>query len=298
MRWMSNTLFIASFPDLSIFDFSKTGISISTIDNSDYFFNTGNSKFDYLNSYVNSLKNRIGNCDIVFVPANDKIISALSDEGIKCIVLYPSKNSKEEFLKDLQKAKVDDDYIQMINDSWDFMISRLDKRNYDYKFVMEKNDNILDVLRALLSKRDVLGISRETINIGISDDLVNNLFTYCLLREDEVDDINANLDSTFCQGIKYDYVFSKERINDKRDKIFHLIDSIKAIDDGISVLNMGITKDGKKWTDSFDTLEKVMVLGLSSGELFLPFPREFDASLMGNVPYVIRSSSYIKETCN
>lgn len=38
MNLMDKTLFIASFPDLGSFDFSKTGISVGNIDNSDYFF--------------------------------------------------------------------------------------------------------------------------------------------------------------------------------------------------------------------------------------------------------------------
>ena len=286
---MDNTLFIASFPDLSIFDFSKTGIKISTIDNSEHFFNIG---LDYIHSYIGSLKNKIGSCDIVFVQPNDKIIKTLCNEGIKCIVLYPSIDSKEEFINSLKETKVDEDYISMISDSWNFLISRLDKRNYEYKFVMDKEDNVLDVLKALLDKREKLGVNKNSIEIGINDDLVDNIFSYCLLTEDELNNGKPKIDSTYCEGIKYDYVFSTDRIAAKKENINKLIDSIKSIDKGISVLSMGVTSDGKKWTNSMDTLEKVMVLGIGSGDLIIPFPREFDNFLKGSAPYVIKRSTF------
>lgn len=289
---MDKTLFIASFPDLSGFDFSKTDIKVSSIDNSDYYFNRNNS--NYIHSYVNSLKSIIGNSDIIFVPANDNVISALSDEGIKCVVLYPNLSCKEMFIEDMVKSGFEEEYVSMINDSWDFIVSRLDRHNYDYKFVMGEDDNVLDVLRMLLSKRDKLGMGGSDVNLSISDELVNNLFSYCLLSEDEISDGKPKIQSTFCEGIKYDYFFSTKRINDKKDNIRFLVDSIMAIGDGVSVSSMGVNKDGVVWTDSMDTLEKVMVLGLSSGDLVLPFPRSFDSSLKGAVPFVIKSDALRK----
>lgn len=286
---MDKTLFVASFPDLSGFDFSKTDIKVTSIDNSDYYFNRNNS--NYIHSYVNSLKGLIGNSDIIFVPANDNIVSALSGEGIKCVVLYPNLSCKEKFLEDLAKCGFEEEYVSMIRDSWDFIISRLDKRNYDYKFVMADDDNVLDVLRLLLSKRDKLGIGGNDVSLLISDELVDNLFSYCILSEDEIIDGNPKIQSTFCEGIKYDYLFSTKRLSDKKDNIKFVIDSIMSIEDGVSVSNMGVNKNGVVWTNSMDTLEKIMVLGISSGDLLLPFPRSFDNSLKGSVPFVIKSDS-------
>ncbi len=293
---MKKTLFIASFPDLSIFDFSKTGISVCMVDNSDYFFSRQSDGQDYIPSYVASLKNKAGMYDIVFVPTSDKVISSLLEAGIKCIVLYPEQSSKEDFIADLQKARVEEEYISMVENSWDFIISRLDKHNYDYKLVMNKDDKILDILKSLLSKKNGLGSDANDLALGINEDLVNETFNYCLLNENEFKNGEPDVASIFCEGIKYDYMFSADRLAEKRDIISSLIDSINAIDEGISVGSMDKTKDGKIWTSSVDTLEKVMALGISNGDLLLPFPREFDHSLKGELPYVIKKKRNFGET--
>lgn len=283
---MDKTLFIASFPDLSCFDFSKTNIRVGNIDNSDYYFeNDGN----YIHSYIDSLKSLIGTCDILFVPATDSVISTLAKENVKCIVLYPNISCKDSFIADMHNCGIEDSYISMVEDSWSFIISRLEKQNYDYKFVMGEEDKILDVLGMLLSKRDSLGVSKEEVNVSISDSLVNNIFSYCLINENEIKDGKPIIQSTFCEGIRFDYLFSKERLSDKYADISSLIDSIDSIDEGISVGDMNVTKGGIRWTNSFDVLERTMALGVSSGVLILPFPREYDHSLKGSLPYVIKS---------
>lgn len=291
---MNKTLFIASFPDLSCFDFSKTSINVGNIDNSDYFFNVRDSS--YIHSYVNSLKSMAGSCDIVFVPATDSVISSLVSEGIKCIVLYPNIDCKDSFIKDMNDSGVDSSFVSMVSDSWNFIISKLDKHDYDYKFVMDKEDRVLDILKVLLSKKDILGFDSSDAKTGISDYLVNNIFSYCLVNENEIVDGKPTIQSTYCEGINFDYLFSTQRLNDKKEDIGSLIESISAIEDGISVSSMGITREGKKWTDSFDTLEKVMALGVSTGDLILPFSRDLDRALKGSVPYVIKTKSLEKRT--
>jgi len=285
---MDNTLFIASFPDLSCFDFSKTNIKVGNIDNSDYFFNS--KDHNYIYSYINSLKSLVGSCDILFVPANDGVISGLENEGIKCVVLYPNISCKDNFLQDLAKSGVEEEFVSMIDSSWDFVISRLDKHDYSYKFVMGEDDKVLDVLDKLLTKRDKLAVSRCDIKTDISVELVESLFSYCLLREDEFSEGKPSVQSVFCEGIKYDYYFNLKRLSEKKESIENLINCVKSIEDGISAYKLGINKDGKAWTNSVDVMEKVMVLGVSSGDLVLPFSRNFDLSLKGQVPYVIKSS--------
>lgn len=289
---MDKTLFIASFPDLSSFDFSKTDLKVGNIDNSDYFFGTNDNS--YVHSFINSLKSMAGNFDIVFVPATDNIITKLNEENIKCIVLYPNISCKDVFLSDMRKSGMEDSYVSMVEDSWEFILSRLDKRDYEYKFVMGEDDNVLDVLKSLVVKKEVLGLGKNDLDVGISDYLVNDIFAYCLLEENEIVDGKPVVQSTFCEGIKFDYLFSTKRLHDKKDNISALIDEIDAIEDGISVSCMGQTKGGKEWTKSLDTLEKIMVLGVSNGDLVLPFSRDLDKSLKNSVPYVIKRDSLVK----
>ncbi len=285
MNLMDKTLFIASFPDLGSFDFSKTGIRVGNIDNSDYFFNNSST---YIHSYIESLKKLIGTCDVLFVPANDKIITSLGEEGIKCIVLYPNINCKDKFVKDLIDSKMEEDFVSTIEASWNFIITRLDKKDYSYKFVMGEDDRVLDILRSLISKKNILGVSKEEIALKISDEKIDELFHYCLLREDEFSDGKPSVESVFCEGIKYDCFFSSERLSEKNDVISNMINSINGVDKGISVSELGILRDGRVWSTSIDVLEKVMVLGVGTGDLIVPFSRNLDSALKDNVPYVIK----------
>lgn len=293
---MNKTLFIASYPDLSCFDFSKTGINVGNIDNSDYFFYVRDPS--YIQSYINSLKSMAGSCDIIFVPATDNIISSLTDEGIKCIVLYPNISCKDRFVMDMENSGMEDSFVSMVKNSWDFVISKLDNRDYDYKFVMDEDDKILDVLKVLLSKRDFLGLSLDDVKVRISDYLVNDIFSYCLISENEIIDGKPTIQSVYCEGINFDFLFSTKRLNDKKDDISSLIEEIAFIDEGISVSSMNVTRTGKKWTDSSDTLEKIMALGVSNGDIVLPFSREFDKALKGSVPYVIKTKSLERTILN
>lgn len=283
---MSKTLFIASFPDLGSFDFSKTGIKVGNIDNSDYYFK---NNVTYIHSYIESLKKLVGTCDVLFVPATDKVISSLQDEGIKCVVLYPNISCKEKFVKDLLDSKMEEDFVSMIEDSWEFIISRLDRKNYDYKFVMGEDDKVLDVLKSLIDKKDILGVSSFDVSCLANEDMVDSIFNYCLLREDEFSDGKPNIQSVFCEGIKFDCFFSTKRLSNKKENITSLINSIKNVDEGISVNSLGVLKNGRVWTDSLEELEKVMVLGVGNGDLVIPFSRLWDSSLKGSVPYVIKS---------
>ena len=186
----------------------------------------------------------------------------------------------------------------MVKNSWDFVISKLDNRDYDYKFVMDEDDKILDVLKVLLSKRDFLGLSLDDVKVRISDYLVNDIFSYCLISENEIIDGKPTIQSVYCEGINFDFLFSTKRLNDKKDDISSLIEEIASIDEGISVSSMNVTRTGKKWTDSSDTLEKIMALGVSNGDIVLPFSREFDKALKGSVPYVIKTKSLERTILN
>lgn len=280
---MSKTLFVAGFPDLSSFDFSKTNIKVGEIDNSEFLVK---NNFFSISSYMQELKKMIGKCDIIFLPINDKVISNLSKMGINCIVLYPDLDIKNSFLKELRLAKVEEDFISTIEDSWDFVISRLMKKNFKYEYVLKEEDNVLDVLKFLLEKRNILGVSFD--DVSLNEDIVDDIFYYCLLREDEFLGGKPKVDSIFCEGIKFDCFFSLQRLKEKKNNISLLIDSIKAVDQGISVKKLGILKDGSVWTDSDDIIEKIMVLGIGNGDLILPFSRQFDNNLKDCVPYVIK----------
>lgn len=288
---MDKTIFIASFPDLTAFDFSKSGIKFGEVDPSDYAFNDSKLTENYVSSYTASLKNKVGSCDIVLVPPQDKVISSLEQDGIKVVVLYPDISQKEAFIQRMHNMGVEGDYLSTISNTWEYMISRLQKRNYDYKFVLYSDDNFISILKILLATRKSLGVSRSDIAIGISEDLVTEIFKDCLLNENEVKDGKPISQHMYCRGIKFDYLMSSDRLEKRKEEISTLLDYVKDLDTGIDFPNMKINTSGNIWTNSDNVIDHLLVLGLATDQLVMS-----DSLSNQGVAYITRKKEKVKET--
>lgn len=153
------SIVIASYPDISIFNLSKLGINIKSIDTNDYIFN--------INNILDNVRSLAGTCDIILVPVTKKIVKCLNRENIKCIVLYPNKDIKEVIIEEMKNDKIDQDYIREFNSTFNYMIKNIDRSNFYYKFSMGSSDNLDDTIRLLLSKRNTLGIDKSDFEIEL-----------------------------------------------------------------------------------------------------------------------------------
>ena len=288
---MDKTIFIASFPDLTAFDFSNSGIKFGEVDPSEYAFNDGKFTKDYVSSYTASLKNKVGTCDIVLLPPQDKIISSLEQDGIKVVVLYPDINQKEAFIEKMHSMGVEGEYLSTVSNTWEYMISRLQRRNYDYKFVLYSDDNFVSILKILLATRKSLGVSRSDIAIGISEDLVTEIFKDCLLNLNEVKEGQPISPHMYCHGVKYDYLMSSDRLEKRKGDISSLLDYVKDIDSGIDFPNMKINTSGNTWTNSDNVIDHLLILGLATDQLVMS-----DSLNDQGIAYVTRKREKVKET--
>jgi len=275
---MGKTLFIASFPDLFNCDFSKTGIIIGDTSSSDYYFRS----CDYVNDYIDNLVSKAGSVDIFFVPTNNKIIMELNKRGIKCIVLYPNIDCKEIFIEEMRKSGVEKSFVDSTAMGWDFIIKRLDKHNYDYKFVLGENDKIIDVLKLLLTKRDVLGYGNDILSLDEAN--VDRVLEDCL------SDMGENADTNkIIEGISHNYLLNSQKVWENREIITGFVDEVLNLEMGISFNELKRCKDGRIWTNDIDYLEKLMVLGIANNNMIIPFSRDMDKMFIAEVPYVIKN---------
>ncbi len=275
---MGKTLFIASFPDLFNFDFSKTNIIIGDTTSSDYYFKSCN----YVEDYIDALISKAGSVDIFFVPTNNKIIMELEKRGIKCIVLYPNIACKEVFIDEMRRSGVEKSFVDSTAMGWDFIIKRLDKHNYDYKFVLGENDKIIDVLKLLLAKREILGYSNDILTLNEAN--VDKVLEDCLGDANESDD-----EVKIIEGISHNYLLNCKKVLENREVITGLIDEVSDLEMGISFNELKRCKDGRIWTNDSDYLEKLMVLGVANMNIIIPFSRDMDKMFIAEVPYVIKN---------
>lgn len=119
---------------------------------------------------------------------------------------------------------------------------------------------------------------------------VNKLFELCGFRKGEVVESNPLKPYIVAEGISGNFIFSAERINEHKDRIYELIDQIPGVDYGASFADFGMTKDGREWTNQHWAAEQLMLLGLASDILVYTLPEEYWYA-MGGVPRVTRVSS-------
>ena len=84
--------------------------------------NTTTRNPDFPNNYINHIKENIGKVDIIFVSSHDIVRQALSDNGIKYIVVYPENNCKDEYLERYRNRGNTEEFINMMDKNWDKFI--------------------------------------------------------------------------------------------------------------------------------------------------------------------------------
>jgi len=114
---------------------------------------------------------------------------------------------------------------------------------------------------------------------------VNDVFLSCLYKDGET--IKEFIP---VEGITMNVGFNPEKIKEYTSTIRELLDELpKTFNEGITFLNMCMTKDGEQWGDH-PNMQELMLLGIATGMLIYPLPKEMWGILPGSVPYVQRVS--------
>lgn len=121
---------------------------------------------------------------------------------------------------------------------------------------------------------------------------LRQVYTECLLQENEREEGKPIV--RYCKGIGISETveFNVTRINEHKSKILELINDTYEIEKAPHFSNLVYDKKGNQWTTDNDDIDKLLMLGLASEILEIPFdlPREeWENSFPNGQPFVIEN---------
>jgi hypothetical protein len=94
--------------------------------------NTKERNPEFPSNYIKHIKENIGKVDIIFVSSHDVARKALAENDIKVIMVYPSKNMKEEWMKRFEDRGNTEAFMNFISDNWDNFIDDIENEDNDF----------------------------------------------------------------------------------------------------------------------------------------------------------------------
>jgi hypothetical protein len=90
---------------------------------------------DFVEKYINHIKENIGKVDCIFVSSHKEVRKALRDNNIKYFMVYPALDMKEEVLNRMIKRGNDKQFITFQKEHYEDFISEIINEN----IILDKN---------------------------------------------------------------------------------------------------------------------------------------------------------------
>ncbi len=141
----------------------------------------------------------------------------------------------------------------------------------------------------------ISAVSKIILSRGyeLSSERVNELYTACLINEEDFFMGELMCDFAVGEGIGGLSFFSVERLDEYREDINQCIMMMPGLNRGNSCVKLLKDKNDDKWTDDIEDLDKLIKLGVALGVLYLPVPREEWHNMPKGLPIV--ASVYLPE---
>lgn len=101
---------------------------------------------NFIEEYINHIKEKMQEVDIVFVSTHIEVRKALAQEGIEHFLVYPDKSRKEEFLEKYRNRGSDDAFVEMLTECWEEWIDDIEKTDNSSILVKLEAPNMMDTV--------------------------------------------------------------------------------------------------------------------------------------------------------
>lgn len=99
------------------------------------------------NNYIDSIKEIIGQTDLLLIGCQPEILNILREEGITTILVYPDRKLKEEYIGRFNERGDSQAFSNLIYDNWDQFLDYLEAQDSE-RFILEQGQYITDVIEA------------------------------------------------------------------------------------------------------------------------------------------------------
>jgi hypothetical protein len=95
---------------------------------------------DWPNNYILAIKNVTFEYKYVLIPSDFRVLALLADEGIPYILIYPSRECRDEYLQRYIERGNTKNFISIFYDDWDWFIDRLETDKYGKHIVLQPHE--------------------------------------------------------------------------------------------------------------------------------------------------------------
>jgi hypothetical protein len=106
---------------------------------------------DFPNNYIEHIKRNIGRARWILVSSHKIVRDALDKEGLPYILVYPSRDQKEQYLQRCRNRKNPESFIEMLDKNWDDFITDCEKQGNCEHRVLRPNETLSNVIFTELS---------------------------------------------------------------------------------------------------------------------------------------------------
>lgn len=124
----------------------------------------------------------------------------------------------------------------------------------------------------------------------INKTVIEQIYNDCTLNLEDIKNVDLTPYVVF-EGISYRTIINKEKIESYSEIIELIISQIKNIEDGILFDNMNIDINNNIWGD-LENIEKLIILGIASGNLSYFFKKEDWVNLPNGRPALVKTKRY------
>ncbi|WP_222928525.1 hypothetical protein [Sutcliffiella horikoshii] len=145
---MKNTKIISGFPAIGkSYLTQNTELVVLDSDSSNFsWIREGERHPDFPNNYIQHIQQNIGKADYILVSSHDIVRKALQENQIEYVLIYPSKNLKNEYLERYRNRGSDEKFISFIDSNWDAFIDDIENESFPRLLKLESGEFLEDVL--------------------------------------------------------------------------------------------------------------------------------------------------------
>ena len=148
---MKKTMIFSVFPGVGSSYLAKHSsyfkLNILDLDSSSFSWNPpGVRNPDFPNNYIEEIKNKLGNVDVILISSHSVVRNALKDNGMMYHLVYPHIKAKDLYMYRYENRGNDDNFINILWLHWEEWIEEMQKDTYPFHHILPAGDFYLSDL--------------------------------------------------------------------------------------------------------------------------------------------------------
>lgn len=104
---------------------------------------------DFPQNYIEHIKDNLKKADIIFVSSHESVRQALVDAGLPFVLVYPSRDLKDEYLKRYEGRGSPATFTKMMSNRWDDFLDQLGNQAGCRHLVLQKGEYLGNMLHCV-----------------------------------------------------------------------------------------------------------------------------------------------------